>query len=189
MFLRENGTTFTSRTISQSGMYIANLTFAGCAVTDTISIAVVPDIHVGKDTLICDSDRFELRSNIPAVWPDGSRGMQFMVSSSGQYRVEAASDVCPSSATVKIEMVSCPGEIPNAFSPNGDGKNDYFVIPNIHTSTWELQIFNRWGDRVYRNKAYDNTWDGGKLPSGQYFYWLNSVKLGKDIKGWVVILR
>lgn len=189
VFQRENGTTFTSRTISQSGTYIANLTFAGCAVTDTISIEALPDIDVGKDTLICDSDRFELRSNIPAIWPDGSQGTQFMVSTSGQYRVAAASDVCPSSATVTIELTSCPGEIPNAFSPNGDGKNDYFVIPNIHTSTWELQIFNRWGSRVYRNKSYDNTWDGGKLPSGQYFYWLSSAKLGKDYKGWVVILR
>ncbi len=52
VFQRENGTTFTSHIIGQSGTYIANLTFAGCAVTDTISIEVLPDIDVGKHTLV-----------------------------------------------------------------------------------------------------------------------------------------
>ncbi|WP_345032553.1 gliding motility-associated C-terminal domain-containing protein [Ravibacter arvi] len=189
VFEHRNGTTSTSLSIDQAGTYTANLSYAGCVITDTIHIKIIPPVDIGRDTLICDSGIFELKSNIPVIWPDGSLGMQFIVKASGQYRVESVSNVCPSSATVKIELANCPGEIPNTFSPNGDGKNDYFIIPNMHTGLWELQVFNRWGDRVYLNKVYDNSWDGGKLPSGQYFYRLSSASLRKDYKGWVVILR
>nr|MBP8849904.1 gliding motility-associated C-terminal domain-containing protein [Breznakibacter sp.] len=75
--------------------------------------------------------------------------------------------------------------IPNAFSPNGDGINDYFVITTIYaysTEESELEIYNRWGSLVYRSKdkSYDNKWDGHAnanlisigdvLPNGTYFY-------------------
>ncbi|MBI9062186.1 MAG: gliding motility-associated C-terminal domain-containing protein [Marinilabiliaceae bacterium] len=76
--------------------------------------------------------------------------------------------------------------IPNALTPNGDGKNDYFEIFGIEEfSSSKLEVFNRWGTVVYRSKGpkYDesNLWDGSaneatmvslgdKLPSGTYFY-------------------
>lgn len=72
--------------------------------------------------------------------------------------------------------------IPNAFSPNGDGKNDYFVLEGVKgLISSELQVFNRWGALVYKSTGdtYDNTFDGtanngvsfGKeLPVGTYFY-------------------
>jgi hypothetical protein len=68
--------------------------------------------------------------------------------------------------------------IPNAFSPNNDGFNDAFFIP--HTSELELKIevFNRWGIRVYKNNNYVNDWDGkgtgtllgSDLLDGTYYY-------------------
>lgn len=189
VFQREDGTLFTSRTLYQEGMYAANLTYQGCVVSDSVTLTVVPPIAVGKDTLVCDADQFVLKSNTQAIWPDGSVGAEFTITESGTYRIESASATCPSSTTIKIELVACPGEIPNAFSPNGDGVNDYFVIPNLHTSEWELEIHNRWGKLIYHNKKYDNRWDGGKVPAGNYFYLLRSRSLKKELKGWVIILR
>lgn len=74
-------------------------------------------------------------------------------------------------------------EIPQFYSPNGDGVNDYFVIKNIVIYPRNtLRIFNRWGDLMYEMKNYDNSWGGktsneikgriGKedVPSGTYFY-------------------
>jgi gliding motility-associated-like protein len=69
--------------------------------------------------------------------------------------------------------------IPNAFSPNGDGINDFFVIPcgegDIVFSVW-----NRWGIEVYRSEFYQNDWDGGykggKVPDGTYYYVLKYTK-------------
>src|SRR5690554_1261472 len=84
--------------------------------------------------------------------------------------------------------------LPNAFSPNGDGTNDRFVISGLgETEESTLEVFNRWGTIVYRSqgKRYDNSWDGtsnvgamvsiGKeLPNGVYFY-VYSVK--KNVNG------
>ncbi len=80
--------------------------------------------------------------------------------------------------------------IPNAFSPNGDGYNDYFkiIIPDRYKANSEskLQVFNRWGTLVYRSSGLrygedENWWDGTSstsnmvtlgqnLPSGTYYY-------------------
>ena len=69
--------------------------------------------------------------------------------------------------------------IPQGFSPNGDGINENFVIKGLPDGENELTIFNRWGNKVYFNANYDNTWDGraneggngnNKLPQGTYYY-------------------
>ncbi len=65
--------------------------------------------------------------------------------------------------------------IPNGITPNGDGKNDKWVIlaPSL-CDTISMQVFNRWGNKVYEDKHYLNTWQGtnqtgDKLPQGTYF--------------------
>lgn len=69
--------------------------------------------------------------------------------------------------------------IPGGFSPNGDGKNDLFVLTNIGGKKVKVQIFNRWGAVVYKNDSYDNSWNGTAntgfglgedLPTGTYWY-------------------
>lgn len=90
--------------------------------------------------------------------------------------------------------------IPEGFSPNGDGINDYFVIRGLETYPDNiLSVYNRWGNLIYQKKGYDNTWDGtsnshnmnlgrDKVQPGTYFYIL---ELNKDEKkpmnGYVVI--
>ena len=51
--------------------------------------------------------------------------------------------------------------IPNAFSPNGDGTNDTYVITNIENyQNNTFTVFNRWGNKVFESTPYVNTWDG-----------------------------
>ena len=95
------------------------------------------------------------------------------------------------SVEVSIAEPTCPIVIYNAVSANGDGANDYFHIeclenyPNNH-----VRIFNRWGNKVFEQSQYDNTWNGisygratikqdEELPVGTYFYIL---ELGNDEK-------
>jgi len=62
----------------------------------------------------------------------------------------------------------------NAFSPNGDGKNDAYEVKNI--LSWadnEIFIFNRWGGKVFYAKPYRNDWTGDGMPDGTYFYIIN----------------
>lgn len=78
----------------------------------------------------------------------------------------------------------------NAMSPNGDGKNDYFVIKGLEKyPPATLSVFNRWGDMVFRSKAYHNEWNGAGLSEGVYYYKLE-VDEGDGIKqytGWVIL--
>ena len=74
-------------------------------------------------------------------------------------------------------MVNTPGVyIPNAFTPNDDGKNDVFYIRGKGTKSFELNIFNRNGDFIYHSTNPDDGWDGTiqgtgkKVPSGAYVY-------------------
>jgi gliding motility-associated-like protein len=87
-------------------------------------------------------------------------------------------------------------DIPNAITPNGDGKNDFFVIDNIEKFTKsELTVFNRWGEILYRSKAYNGQWggtnqNGEPLAEGTYYYILRlNVDDGKILRGDVTILR
>ncbi|WP_207425768.1 gliding motility-associated C-terminal domain-containing protein, partial [Pedobacter sp. SYSU D00535] len=94
--------------------------------------------------------------------------------------------------TQTIEVTIDGASIANVFTPNGDGKNDAFVIAGLENyDRAELTIFNRWGSEVYRNNNYNNTWEGSGLNTGTYYY-IIKLKKGnnEDIrKGWVLLKR
>ena len=83
--------------------------------------------------------------------------------------------------------------VPNGFTPDGDGINDQFIIPGIDNySSVELFIYNRYGNLVYEDGAYENDWNGTNrkgmdLPDGTYFYILKLD--GEDRNGYVYINR
>ncbi len=66
--------------------------------------------------------------------------------------------------------------IPNAFTPNGSGTNDYFKIYGVGFTSYELFIYDRWGKLVYHSKSRDSAWDGKDattgipVPQGLYVY-------------------
>ncbi|HEY0899220.1 MAG TPA: gliding motility-associated C-terminal domain-containing protein [Sphingobacteriaceae bacterium] len=82
----------------------------------------------------------------------------------------------------------------NAFSPDGDGRNDRWTIRNIDLfPDNELTIFNRWGDAVFKTRSYSsmNSWDGGNANGGTYYYVLNVNIKGskKSYKGFITMLK
>lgn len=85
--------------------------------------------------------------------------------------------------------------IPDTFSPNGDGINDYFVIPGADQLTGnELIVYNRWGNIVFQMINYDNSWDGCRstgepLPSGTYFFTFNPGNKTTLKKGFIYLTR
>lgn len=120
------------------------------------------------------------------------------------YRVElnvkSADYGCDTTFSAEIIVLPVKLKIPNIFTPNGDGINDYFIIDNDPTAGTtegnensraaefdsynplndyylraELTVFNRWGRIVYKSSDYRNDWDGGKLPDATYFYVLECI--------------
>ncbi|HWY11034.1 MAG TPA: gliding motility-associated C-terminal domain-containing protein [Bacteroidia bacterium] len=86
--------------------------------------------------------------------------------------------------------------IPNGFSPNSDGKNDYWVIDNIQQfPNCVVEVYNRWGELLFVSTGYNTPWDGrykGKeLPVGTYYYIidLHHVNFPKAYTGPLTIFR
>jgi gliding motility-associated-like protein len=82
----------------------------------------------------------------------------------------------------------------NLMTPNGDRLNDQFIVRDGATMQKllpgaELDVYNKWGARVYRQKDYDNSWEGSDLPAGVYYYHIKSGCGEGLYKGWVQIIR
>lgn len=91
------------------------------------------------------------------------------------YTLTAISDAgCPATHAVRVEIVD-PIFIPSAFSPNADGQNDVWAITNLGGyPQCEVDVFNRWGERIFQSLGYGQPWDGTykqqRVPPGVYTY-------------------
>lgn len=125
----------------------------------------------------------------------------------GIYTVVAASaEGCQSEIEVALTIQTCSVSVSGGISPNGDDKNDEFVIDGIEgypdTEVW---IYNRWGTEVFHSDDYKNDWKGtsqssmniggDQLPEGTYFYIIKlggvegQPNAGEIIKGYVYLKR
>lgn len=81
----------------------------------------------------------------------------------------------------------------NVVTPNGDGYNDKLVfVSEEQFMNLELTIVNRWGDRLYHNSSYDNSWDGTGLSGGTYYYVMKAKRHKGDVvnqKGWLLLTK
>jgi gliding motility-associated-like protein len=91
--------------------------------------------------------------------------------------------------------------VPNVFTPNGDGINDFFFIKNENLSDYHLTIYNRWGQAVFESRNLTETWNGrihntgNECEAGVYFYHLTATRRNRKPvaerfrKGIVTLLR
>ncbi|MBK8657351.1 MAG: gliding motility-associated C-terminal domain-containing protein [Bacteroidetes bacterium] len=195
---------------SSSGMYsVLVYDTSGCRNMDSVYVKVnpLPIVNAGSDTLICDGETYQLlgsstQSNIlwsPATGLDNVSSLNplFNNSEGVEFTLTATDSIgCRSSDTVFIDVKNCDAfiEIPQAFTPNSDGQNDYFTIfadASLITD-YEIRVYNRWGELVYSSSnlsdletSYTNSkgWDGtykGKLQNvGTFAYYLTA----KDVYG------
>ena len=95
---------------------------------------------------------------------------------------------CEDSASAWVRIGN-PLFIPNLISPNGDGLNDGFKIKGILPLIWNLEVFDRWGKRVYTSSAYDLNWKGESQVPGVYFYVLKNPDGNRRFSGWIEISK
>jgi gliding motility-associated-like protein/uncharacterized repeat protein (TIGR01451 family) len=86
-----------------------------------------------------------------------------------------------------------PFRIPNALTPNNDGKNDVFEIPGLGKyASNKITILNRYGDQVLERENYGNDWNAAGLTAGTYFYLLRVTDAqgnATEFKGWIQLIK
>ena len=110
------------------------------------------------------------------------------------YTLNVISSTCGTSTDSVYVRVYKKVTVPNAFSPNNDGINDYWNIDALVTYPGSsILVFNRYGQQVYQSTGYAEPWDGNyngsPLPQGTYYYIIDLKNNTPKLSGWVVIVR
>ncbi|WP_423998428.1 T9SS type B sorting domain-containing protein [Maribacter sp. IgM3_T14_3] len=116
------------------------------------------------------------RENYTFYFEDENRGSEnvFYITETGTYAITVVDENgCEATASLFIEFIDI--EIPNFFTPNGDGQNDFWMPDNIEVyPEIFISIYDRYGRSVYTFKDNEDGWDGfyqeNELPTGDYWY-------------------
>ena len=183
-YLWSDNTTNATLTVTQGGSYWVDVAINSCHYSDTINVVVNqrPVVDIGPDQSLCADRTVVLNattSNASYRWQDNSSKATYTVTYDGLYWVSVTVNNCAASDTVKIDFANpdcgCPVFIPNAFSPNNDGKNDEIGLVNTFgVDLTDFKIYNRWGQEVFKSQGLFDNWNGnfkgGLSEVGTYYY-------------------
>ncbi|MEY3452219.1 MAG: hypothetical protein RL711_2047, partial [Bacteroidota bacterium] len=160
MVVYQKPTAFAGEDIHLKG-YPVNLALQGENKTAELGVKYHYDWHVSKGT----AELVGANSLSPSVHPK-------VVETSYVFTISPPSNTCSAADSVKVsfEIQMSP---PLIFSPNGDGKNDFWMIEGIdYFPNATIEIFNQWGLKVYAKTGeyLASPWDGGDLPIATYYY-------------------
>lgn len=197
-----------------------------CRSSDTLIInaSEIPFIDLFNDTTICENEQplnlsISFTSNAQLQWNvltgaaliSGEQTTNPKLSGLPrgltQIEVIATNGDCESRDTLAITVLGADSPecrdneivVPKGYSPNGDGTADFFFIENLNGRNAQLEIFNRWGQKVYEADAYQNDWNGTanrgivmfgeQLPEGTYYYLLNIEGETETRKDFITLWR
>jgi gliding motility-associated-like protein len=178
-----------THSFSQPGTYWVVLRdTAGCSALDSTLIVVTAQPETTFEYTVstsCSGREVELTytGNAGAVswnWVSGSgsgQNLRFQTrteSDSLQITLVATENNCTATRTATIPLVT-PAEaivFPNVITPNGDGINDSWCFEGAasFSDCFEIQIFSRWGQKVFQSTSPETCWDPRDLPTGVYFF-------------------
>jgi gliding motility-associated-like protein len=154
-----------------------------CSRVDTINISESTGTNLPfpiADTAICQGDIITIQlpqGILNVLWSDGTSDSPKEISSPGEWWYTADLLCETISDTFFVFLDSCEDReifVPNSFTPNGDGINEFFLIEGTVGSDFHIYIFNRWGSKVFESDDVRFRWNGtyqGKICSeGVYAY-------------------
>ena len=145
----------------------------------TINVNKRPHVDIPTSTILCRGANFLLDAgayldSCDYLWQDGSERQFFYASEPGTYAVIVSKLGCI--ATDSTVIYPCSELfVPNAFSPNNDGRNDvFFVVNSGDVVKFHMVIYNKWGETVFQttdiNEGWDGNFKGSRSPVGVYHY-------------------
>jgi gliding motility-associated-like protein len=206
-YLWSDGSNNSTLTITKPGTYWVEVTDEhGCQASDTAEVSAIapsPSGFLAHDTVFCQFSKFTIQpsqSYDQYLWSDLSTGPSLTIDQPGIYRLQVTdSNHCTGTDSILIKEKQCLDDlvVPNAFTPNGDGKNDLFrpvILENL--SAYRFAVFDRWGEEVFETEEMLNGWDGtfkgSAAPTGVYVWYCRYQPSGsgeKIKKGTVVLIK
>jgi gliding motility-associated-like protein len=159
---------------------------AGLRMTQRYNLSATASSGLNVSFEVSDPSIASLNGNILTVKKDGN--LTITAKQEGDQNWNPAPDI-----THSIETLPTFDDISSLFTPNNDGMNDYWYIPDLEQyGKLQVTVYNRFGQAVYQSDSYKNDWDGTckgyPLPSASYYYIIKSSTKG-FIKGVVNIVR
>lgn len=194
----------------QSRLYELTASFGTCTRKDSLMVTVnpSPDVHAGVDRIIIAGDVIRMNATAAPgsyLWTPSTALTSATILNpeaaplaTTQYSLQVTdAQGCTASDDMLITVFPNCVKPMEAFTPNGDGINDVWMVTNGNcTRSIDVRVFNRYGSTVFSATGYNNNWDGkykgDQLPDGTYYYVITlHLVSGKStsVKGNVTILR
>lgn len=174
--------------VTKPGFYYVHAKIGRCESFDSISVAFDDTLRVnlGPDTLLCKNEVYQLHATGAGgsifKWQDSTSTPMYTVTRPGIYAMVAYNSCGKSvdSVTVTYHDCICQLFFPTAFTPNGDGRNDFFrPIYRCPIYDYTISIYNRWGERVFYTTDPQVGWNGkinGKTADVATYVWIVDYK-------------
>ncbi len=172
--------------VADAGIYILDVILNTCTLSDTVVVirADKPGSLQTSNAVLCKGEELKLKAPLPGsyLWNTGESGPSITINKEGSYEVEINNECGDYTATFHIDEQRCECEVfvPNVFSPNFDGVNDYLepsVGCDFPYSNRYFRVFNRWGAEMYASKSkdfkdirWDGTFKGSPVNPGVYVW-------------------
>ncbi|OFX17375.1 MAG: hypothetical protein A2033_15185 [Bacteroidetes bacterium GWA2_31_9] len=184
-----NGFNYPVFTTSKPGTYYLTAENKCGTFSDTIILVVkpIPSVELGPDIAVSfETETLDAGDDATTyLWSTGDSTQTIQVTP-GNYAVwvEVDKDGCKASDTIRILYSpydsGCIFGVPNAFTPNGDNKNDVLHVRGYCIEQMEFMVFNRFGEMVFKSEDINTGWDGkykGRLQESEVYIWYLKVKL------------
>ncbi len=200
-YLWNTGETKNAIKVSKKGWYSITARHQFCSNTDSILVdkLAMPEIDLGADTSLCLNEIIlKMKEQGIYLWNTGQKTPSIIVNQPGKYWLTVTRNNCSTTDTVEVKL--CEDMlvyIPDVFSPNADGINDVFKIYGSNIIYAELEIYNRWGEKLLQTNVNEAQWDGTykneMCMEAVYFYKvkIKGKKLGsmKYLSGSITLLK
>jgi len=193
----------------QTTKYTVNVGNNGCSDSTksvTVTVNQIPIANAGNDITLFEGESATLNGTVkgdntsyswsPATFLNDPTSLTPVTTPTENttYTLTAVSQTCGTSTSSVFVKVYKKIKVPNTFSPNNDGVNDYWDIHALSTyPQCSVMIYNRWGQQVYQSTGYAKPWDGiynsSPLPTGTYYYIIDLKNNTPKLAGWVLIVR
>lgn len=178
-YLWSTGATTQTISVNAPGAYAIQVSNGPCQATDTTLVAVAPPVVLERNVTLCNSASYVLDAGIAGVlysWSTGATTQSITITESGTYWVTVNADGCILTDTTNVsgELAGGALYVPNTFTPDENGLNDYFTGYGTGITYFRMQIFNRWGELIFETEDQSQGWDGtykSKLVQEDIYVW------------------